>query len=703
MWLLVLVKLVTPPLVVWPWALPSIWQQDAVESSLVATTSPAPSTAASAQGEEVSAADPLILHSELLIVPLEDEAAERGGRQAIRVATTAAPPSPASSLLAWLATYWTALVIGIWLAGAVAIGLLQALRIRRIARCLAQADDPPEWLACRVRRLAKRMKTRLPQIAVVAGAGSPLVCALGRSKLIWPAALLDEAAIPDWQGVIVHELAHLRRRDHWVGWLELFAACLWWWNPVFWYVRYQLRENAELACDAWVVGILPGGRRAYAEALVSVCDKVSQAAQPMPALGFGRGARRAFERRLKMVLRESVPFRLPRLALASILVLGLLALPSWSQVAGNSNNGGSDENTSAPRSREKSILDDEDESSIAGDKSSTPFAYSYSIAGFGDEIPLALEGAGNDNFSFYLGFVRDWIAAPQEARASRPMPDTLAAGEETRALNHRDLLKELEKKIQRLAAEIDELTVTKKDVEAALEARGFDTPTPSPARRVAETYYQLIDGNKRVPAIRYTQVDSDVASTLILSRTTYRLPEAKAEELKAFIDAQFAIQIDVGVAGDTIVITTTPQQQEVIGKFIALMQGRYSNRAPTQNIAPPAGAAGYPKPEGGRNIPGGARYPESPQGLPGPPHLPGVVPSQKAPKATPAQPSPGIPGYSSPVEEPALKSSRTVPEKPVEVEAGDSSEARPTTAQPKPARPDLGDGDRIVSPPTPIR
>ena len=48
--------------------------------------------------------------------------------------------------------------------------------------------------------------------------------------------------------------------------MELLAACVWWWNPLFWYVRQQVRENAELACDAWVVDAIPKGRRVYAEA-----------------------------------------------------------------------------------------------------------------------------------------------------------------------------------------------------------------------------------------------------------------------------------------------------------------------------------------------------------------------------------------------------------------------------------------------------
>ncbi|MFI5378978.1 MAG: LCCL domain-containing protein [Tepidisphaerales bacterium] len=128
-------------------------------------------------------------------------------------------------------------------------------------------------------------------------------------------------------------LAHLKRRDHWVGWLELLAGCVWWWNPLYWYVRHQLRENAELACDAWVVGTLPRGRRAYAEALLAVCESMSRPAAPMPALGVGTGGRRFLRRRLTMIIQEHVPFRLPRTGLLVAALLTILNVPAWSQKA----------------------------------------------------------------------------------------------------------------------------------------------------------------------------------------------------------------------------------------------------------------------------------------------------------------------------------------------------------------------------------
>jgi hypothetical protein len=103
---------------------------------------------------------------------------------------------------------------------------------------------------------------------------------------------------------------------------------------VFWYVRNQLRENAELACDAWVVRTLPDGRRSYAEALLAVCEFDPQTVPPpLPAWGVHGGTRRALERRLTMILRERLPVRVSRGAWIAVTLLAAIAVPNWYLVA----------------------------------------------------------------------------------------------------------------------------------------------------------------------------------------------------------------------------------------------------------------------------------------------------------------------------------------------------------------------------------
>ena len=61
------------------------------------------------------------------------------------------------------------------------------------------------------------------------------------------AAVFREGAIQLNVRKFGHALAHLRRRDHWVRYLELAATCAYWWHPAAWWARAALRE----AVDRW--------------------------------------------------------------------------------------------------------------------------------------------------------------------------------------------------------------------------------------------------------------------------------------------------------------------------------------------------------------------------------------------------------------------------------------------------------------------
>jgi hypothetical protein len=163
-------------------------------------------------------------------------------------------------------------------------------------------------------------------VRVLPGLATPFVWGCGPARLAWPEGLERVLSAEGRAAVLVHELAHLRRRDHWVGWLLLLGGCVWWWHPLYRLVRRRLGREAELACDAWVVQTLPGARRPYAEALLEVCQLRPPAA--VPALG-AAGGRRDLERRLVMVMGERGPCRPSWLALLGVVMLALVALPAW--------------------------------------------------------------------------------------------------------------------------------------------------------------------------------------------------------------------------------------------------------------------------------------------------------------------------------------------------------------------------------------
>src|SRR5262245_56580939 len=319
LWLIVLLKLVTPPLLAWPGVALTVATEPEPQAPLALPDEPS-------QTFEIFA--PMTIDAIISLVPSDTPAA--GGESNPPLSTPAAPEPTPSASLAWQWPDWLAPVAGnVILLGAAAMALVQLVRVHRFRHMLSRGRPAPLVLRAEIKHFAARLGVHPPSIYVLPDIASPLVCGFVRPLLLWPESLSDSLSSQCQQAVIVHELAHLRRRDHWVAWLRTLAGCLWWWNPVYWYVTRQLGRNAELACDAWVIGALPNARRAYAEALLAVAGRMSKTTVPAPALGM-RGSRRDFERRLIMIMRDSVPCKAPILGLVAIGVLALAVLPGLS-------------------------------------------------------------------------------------------------------------------------------------------------------------------------------------------------------------------------------------------------------------------------------------------------------------------------------------------------------------------------------------
>jgi beta-lactamase regulating signal transducer with metallopeptidase domain len=329
LWLLVLLKLLTPPLVEWRVPLDDF---KAYFSS--ALTVPARDTTYRGDSQTGPSRIPDLtnaLTTSSATRPSAVRTPPQFGTNPLRgsaesAATGLTPEIAVTRYRPAIAT----VVTFVWMGG-VAIAVLAVwVRIRRFQRLLMWRLPAPAWLTQHVNNLAQRMRVWPPTAHLLPGIRTPLIWCVGPAKLLVPETLMDQLSINARRGVIVHELAHLRRRDHWVRWLEVLAFLIWWWNPLFWLVRRQLRHYSELACDGWVVETLPACRRAYAEALIEVSSSMSQRADPVFALGMATAGRRAFERRLKMIMREGGSCRISIGGMAAIGLLALFVLPTWS-------------------------------------------------------------------------------------------------------------------------------------------------------------------------------------------------------------------------------------------------------------------------------------------------------------------------------------------------------------------------------------
>ncbi|MCA9018325.1 MAG: M56 family metallopeptidase, partial [Planctomycetaceae bacterium] len=214
-----------------------------------------------------------------------------------------------------------------WLIGTTGWFLLALWRIARFQKYLRQALPASAELNQTAARLAQRIGLKsVPRLEVVSGNVSPLLWAcFSRARIILPGRLLEQLNDAEIETLLLHELAHYRRGDHGVRLIELLATGVYWWYPVLWWVRREIRNTEEACCDAWVVETLPEKRRSYAEVLVKAIGFVSQ---PQPVMGAtGIGSQDVLEQRLKRIMCDSLNRNVSHWLKFVTVVIALVLLP----------------------------------------------------------------------------------------------------------------------------------------------------------------------------------------------------------------------------------------------------------------------------------------------------------------------------------------------------------------------------------------
>ena len=216
------------------------------------------------------------------------------------------------------------ILLGLFLATLAFVVLRELRRVRAVERCVRRSGDVRGSLERHVRAVASDLGVTAPAVRVLPEASGPFLWSLRRPVLVLPAA--EPLPAPT---VLAHELAHLRRRDHWTAWIELAVQGFHFWNPLFWLARRQLHRTAELACDQWVVERFPAERRAFAAALIDTAERASQGGfVPRAAQAIGMD-RRDFEERLVRILRGETSTRVQRGLSVAAILCATLTLPGF--------------------------------------------------------------------------------------------------------------------------------------------------------------------------------------------------------------------------------------------------------------------------------------------------------------------------------------------------------------------------------------
>lgn len=144
---------------------------------------------------------------------------------------------------------------------------------------------------------------------------SPFVLGLVHPRIYLPLGLEQDIR----SCVLLHEHAHIRRKDHIIKPLAFLVLTLHWFNPLVWLCYYLACQDMELSCDEHVLSRMHGdGRAHYSSALLSLASPHGMRLSP---LAFGESS---VKTRIRNILRWKAPHRVMCASILTVCVLTLI-------------------------------------------------------------------------------------------------------------------------------------------------------------------------------------------------------------------------------------------------------------------------------------------------------------------------------------------------------------------------------------------
>jgi beta-lactamase regulating signal transducer with metallopeptidase domain len=230
---------------------------------------------------------------------------------------------------------------GVWLIVAIWAGMVllivssfawSGLTVRRIVR-RARPLDGPTWVTPLVEVADRMGLDATPRLLVSSQTKMPFACGVLSATIVLP----DECegwSLDRRHAVLLHELAHVRRKDLLGHMLGRLVCAVYWFHPLVWMAATRLRSESERACDDLALAC---GTRAtdYAEHLLEIVTSVRRDATPTVALAMAR--RKEFEGRMLAILdpelRHSSPSRRQSVALIGSLAIVACVVAAIAPVA----------------------------------------------------------------------------------------------------------------------------------------------------------------------------------------------------------------------------------------------------------------------------------------------------------------------------------------------------------------------------------
>jgi len=234
------------------------------------------------------------------------------------------------SILAYSLPYLSLL----WLATIAILASKLLIEIRNVNNLpLDSSISPSSALLLRFDELAKQIKlTKTPKLLISLKAEVPMAIGWLKPVVLLPASMVTGLDSAQLEMLILHELAHIRRHDYLVNFLQTLIELLFFFHPSVHWIGKQMRNEREYCSDDIAVQHC-GDAIAYAHTLTdtaSLCAKKHFHTIPTMAMAASGGDLKA--RVLRLVDHHCAPANTTSKWLAAMSLLLALTLLSINQL-----------------------------------------------------------------------------------------------------------------------------------------------------------------------------------------------------------------------------------------------------------------------------------------------------------------------------------------------------------------------------------
>jgi len=222
----------------------------------------------------------------------------------------------------------------VWLAGSlvmIAVVAVNNLQLWRSVRKLRQVTDQSLLELFEDCKQLIRVST-VVGLVITDQVKSPSLFGCFRPRVLLPVDLVGQTSREELRFIFLHELAHLKQRDIWIGWIVALLQSLHWFNPLVWWAFARMRADREVACDALALSRIENedGER-YGGALIGLLKRFHHSRR-LPVVAGILENKTQLKRRLTMITYFKRSTRRETIAAVALLALMSITLLTSPQI-----------------------------------------------------------------------------------------------------------------------------------------------------------------------------------------------------------------------------------------------------------------------------------------------------------------------------------------------------------------------------------